>query len=701
MPPVPQYCPTPRELDDLELLVTGALVPTVVFNEPGSPVTLSLPGDVAAAASAAGAVELVDPEGLPLAVVEIPGGTIDPLTHTQYGPFRRYYLTPAQARERYAGRTFVPVVDALTLPQLTVLETVGPVVLLPLVGHGTPELSPVALIRATLAAAERLPHADVVAVPLATHGDADVDHDLGLQVVANYAGDDPLVGVTDDPSGHYPPEVAEIVAFDRPAPDEQGLVLFFTGLSGSGKSTLARALMDRLLEHGGRTVTSLDGDVVRRNLSAGLTFSKEDRETNIRRIGWVAAEISRHGGVAVCSPIAPFDQTRQQVRAMVQQAGGAFFLVHVATPLEECERRDRKGLYAKARRGEIPEFTGISSPYEEPEGADVRVDTTGRTIEDALDDVLVALRASGHLDLMEAPPLVEQRAEAPVVEQPAETPVVEQRAPASVVETPQPKAGPHHPAPEAPVVEQRAPASVVETPQGKAGPHRPAPAQGSRQARSPEEPVVEQRAPASVVETPQAKAGPRRPASARGARPPATLRVLYICTANICRSPFMELFSRHLAGPGAHVTFASAGTHGFVAREMDPTMAATLTSRGVTGIKRFRSRPFSSDLMPHADLVLTAESMHRQFLLDDHPASFRKVLTLGQFAEAVRALEDDLSGHDLLAAVAERRGQADPALDIADPFGQGPEAAAMCADALDELLRVVVPALTGTRKISL
>jgi sulfate adenylyltransferase len=660
IPSVPQYCPSPRELDDLELLVTGALVPTVVFNEPGSPVTLTLPDDVAAAARAAGAVELVDPEGLPLAHVELPGGTIDPLTHTQYGPFRRYYLTPAQTRQQYAGRTFVPVVDALTQPQLAVLATVGPLVLLPLVGHGTPELSPVALIRATLAAAAHLPQADVVAIPLATHGDADVDHDLGLQVVANYAGDDPLVGVTDDPSGDYPPEVAEIVAFDRPAPERQGLVLFFTGLSGSGKSTLARALMDRLLEHGGRTVTSLDGDVVRRNLSAGLTFSKEDRETNIRRIGWVAAEISRHGGVAVCSPIAPFDQTRQQVRAMVQEAGGAFFLVHVATPLEECERRDRKGLYAKARRGEIPEFTGISSPYEEPEDADVRVDTTGRTIEDALDDVLVALRASGHLDLTD-PPVVEQRAPA----DPPEAPVVEQRAPASVVETPQAKAGPHRPAPEAPVVEQRAPASVVETPQDKAGPHRSAPTQGPRQAR------------------------------------PASLRVLYICTANICRSPFMELFSRHLAGPGAHVTFASAGTHGFVANPMDPTMAATLTARGVAGIKRFRSRPFSSDLMPHADLVLTAESMHRQFLLDDHPASFRTVLTLGQFAEAVRASEDDLAGHELLAAVAERRGQADPALDIADPYGQGPEAAAMCADALDELLRVVVPALTGTRKVSL
>jgi sulfate adenylyltransferase len=144
-------------------------------------------------------------------------------------------------------------------------------------------------------------------------------------------------------------------------------------------------------------VTSLDGDVVRRNLSAGLTFSKEDRETNIRRIGWVAAEISRHGGVAICSPIAPFDATRKQVRAMVDEAGGAFVLVHVATPLEECERRDRKGLYAKARRGEIPEFTGISSPYEEPADAAVRVDTTGRSIEECLAEVLAVLHEAGYL----------------------------------------------------------------------------------------------------------------------------------------------------------------------------------------------------------------------------------------------------------------------------------------------------------------
>ena len=152
-----------------------------------------------------------------------------------------------------------------------------------------------------------------------------------------------------------------------------------------------------MLESGLRTVTSLDGDVVRRNLSAGLTFSKEDRETNIRRIGWVAAEISRHGGVAICSPIAPFDATRKQVRAMVDAAGGAFVLVHVATPLEECERRDRKGMYAKARAGEIPEFTGISSPYDEPTDAAVHIDTTGRTIEDCLEDLMPVLPFHHHL----------------------------------------------------------------------------------------------------------------------------------------------------------------------------------------------------------------------------------------------------------------------------------------------------------------
>ncbi|KQY50906.1 adenylyl-sulfate kinase [Nocardioides sp. Root140] len=410
-----QHCPTQRELDDLELLVTGAYSPLTGFNEPGSPVKLHLPeglGDE---------VELVDPEGLPLATVTR-DGSVTHLTHAQYGPFRRLYLSPGDVREQHAGATFVPITDALTQAELDSLPT-GRIVFLALVGAGTPDdLSPVGLIRATLAAAALLPDAAVVAVPLPSHDDPSADHLLGTQVVAHYAAGDPVFALPsnesslvdeagnessasvveearNEPSRNHPAEIQAVVDFDRPAPDERGLVLFFTGLSGSGKSTIARALQDKLLEQGRRTVTSLDGDVVRRNLSAGLTFSKEDRETNIRRIGWVGAEISRHGGVAICSPIAPFDETRQQVRAMVDAAGGEFFLVHVATPLEECERRDRKGLYAKARAGVIPEFTGISSPYDEPTDADVRVDTTGRTIEEALDDVLDALREAGLLDL--------------------------------------------------------------------------------------------------------------------------------------------------------------------------------------------------------------------------------------------------------------------------------------------------------------
>jgi sulfate adenylyltransferase len=229
---------------------------------------------------------------------------------------------------------------------------------------------------------------------VASRGDAEADQAFGERVVQAYAPG-AVVGVTGE--GDLPDSVQEVVDFELPPPGEQGLVVFFTGLSGSGKSTLARALHDVVLERGERTITSLDGDVVRRNLSAGLTFSKADRETNIRRIGWVAAEISRHGGVAICSPIAPFDETRQQVRQYVADAGGAFFLVHVATPVEECERRDRKGLYAKARRGEIPEFTGISSPYEEPVDADVVVDTTGRTIEDCLTEIIEALESDGHI----------------------------------------------------------------------------------------------------------------------------------------------------------------------------------------------------------------------------------------------------------------------------------------------------------------
>ncbi|MEO8107503.1 MAG: adenylyl-sulfate kinase [Actinomycetes bacterium] len=190
-----------------------------------------------------------------------------------------------------------------------------------------------------------------------------------------------------------PPFAAELRVLHRPA-RMAGLTVLLSGLSGSGKSTVARALAVRLMEHESRSVSLLDGDVVRHHLSKGLGFSRPDRITNVLRIGFVASEITKAGGVAVCCPIAPYDETRRQVRTMVEEHG-TFVLVHVATPLEECERRDRKGLYAKARRGEIPEFTGISDPYDEPTDAEIVIDTTGQSIEACVNHVYDALVESG------------------------------------------------------------------------------------------------------------------------------------------------------------------------------------------------------------------------------------------------------------------------------------------------------------------
>ena len=181
-----------------------------------------------------------------------------------------------------------------------------------------------------------------------------------------------------------------------PARHSHGFTVFFTGLSGSGKSTIARAVRVRLMEMTGRPVTLLDGDRVRRHLSAELGFSREHRNLNILRIGWVAAEITRHGGIAICAPIAPYDSVRRQVREMVEPAGG-FLLVHVSTPLETCEERDRKGLYAKARAGLIPQFTGVSDPYEAPGDAAVTVDTRYTSVGEACTLVIEALVSRGYL----------------------------------------------------------------------------------------------------------------------------------------------------------------------------------------------------------------------------------------------------------------------------------------------------------------
>ncbi|WP_375262324.1 bifunctional sulfate adenylyltransferase/adenylylsulfate kinase [Palleronia sp.] len=190
------------------------------------------------------------------------------------------------------------------------------------------------------------------------------------------------------------PEVVKELRRTRPPRSKQGFTVFFTGFSGSGKSTIANALMVKLMEMGGRPVTLLDGDIVRKNLSSELGFSKEHRDLNIRRIGYVASEITKNGGIAICAPIAPYATTRRAVREEIE-AHGAFCEVHVATPLEECEARDRKGLYKLAREGKIKEFTGISDPYDEPKNPELRLDTTNTDVDHCAHQVLLKLESMG------------------------------------------------------------------------------------------------------------------------------------------------------------------------------------------------------------------------------------------------------------------------------------------------------------------
>jgi sulfate adenylyltransferase len=192
------------------------------------------------------------------------------------------------------------------------------------------------------------------------------------------------------------PEVIAELRRTHPPRFRQGFTVFFTGLSGSGKSTLANALRVKLMEMGDRPVTLLDGDVVRKHLSSELGFSKEHRDLNILRIGFVASEITKNGGIAICAPIAPYEATRWSVREMIEPLGG-FVEVHVATPLEVCEGRDRKGLYAKARAGIIKGFTGIDDPYEEPAEPEMRVDTTDLTPDLAAHRLLVKLESLGFI----------------------------------------------------------------------------------------------------------------------------------------------------------------------------------------------------------------------------------------------------------------------------------------------------------------
>jgi sulfate adenylyltransferase len=194
-------------------------------------------------------------------------------------------------------------------------------------------------------------------------------------------------------------EIIEELRTRFPSRSRQGFTLFLTGLSGSGKSTIANILMAKLMEVGTRPVTLLDGDIVRKNLSSELGFSKEHRDLNIQRIGFVASEITKNRGVAICAPIAPYRAVRRQVRELIDPLGG-FIEVYISAPVEVCEQRDRKGLYAKARAGLIKGFTGIDDPYEEPENAEIVLDTTSMSPEESAAQVLLYLENEGFI----APP---------------------------------------------------------------------------------------------------------------------------------------------------------------------------------------------------------------------------------------------------------------------------------------------------------
>ncbi|WP_290868363.1 adenylyl-sulfate kinase [Hamadaea sp.] len=377
-------------------------------------------------------------------------------------PFHRYRLSAAEARHQLqAGRVLGFYADRpLHRPQLAqLLHTARQlnaqiVLLVPVAEPGPDGLEQHALLRCVLAAADRLPDPLVVAIPLHRRGDQFADGALRARVAEAYgvthllstaetiagrgprilvpralaydtrdgqwrdANDvnprfarlplttDEIAQVLDDgetlPEWHTPPAVARELSKARPPRRQRGLVLFFTGLSGSGKSTVAHGVAEVLREEGERTITMLDGDIVRRELSRGLGFGREDRDLNIRRIGFVAAEVARHGGVAVACPIAPYAAARAGARALARTAGADFILVHVATPLDVCEKRDRKGLYAKARAGLIRGMTGIDDPYEAPTDAELTIDTSHGTVEDAVDLVLDYLVNGGWISLPEA-----------------------------------------------------------------------------------------------------------------------------------------------------------------------------------------------------------------------------------------------------------------------------------------------------------
>lgn len=386
------------------------------------------------------------------------GGPVRRIGERGRGPFRHLRRTPEEVRKLMPAGWVLGVVaeSPMHRPQLAQIALATRILqahlllLIPVAEAGPEGLPPEALVRCLLAARDRMPPATIATVPLLRRGNEIRDALLRARVAQAYgvthllaagpglSGGGPRVLVPRElaydnrdgqwrardsvpppnqraaltskqitdlldrgfplPEWHTPPAVAKELTRACPPRRHRGLIVFLTGLSGSGKSTIARGVADALRESGERMVTLLDGDVVRRELSAGLSFSKADRDRNIRRVGWVAAEIAKHRGMAVCCPIAPYAAARAEVREAARAAGAGFVLVWVSTPLEVCERRDRKGLYARARTGALTGMTGIDDPYEEPTDADLVLDTTDISVDDAVERVLGHLTENGWIE---------------------------------------------------------------------------------------------------------------------------------------------------------------------------------------------------------------------------------------------------------------------------------------------------------------
>ncbi len=454
----PRWTLDTGQLDGLELYAAGLSAgPQLGAPDSGDPLRLELAidPDIAEAALRVGALELADAEGTPLATVQVDGTARLSSDRTRVSGTVALQARPARA-DAIAARRDLPerraarAADArrrlghltdrsLHGPDLAALAAAArthcpaaPRLLVALVV--TPDDRRHALHRAVRRALDQLPddieeELDVVQLPPVPAGlTAARDHALLARLGATAttvvlpdgapSTDDATPTLATEPTtlarGHFlaaairagdelsPAEhedaLPEVVAALRPGYPlrrDRGAVVLFTGLSGSGKSTIARAVRDHLVATTGRPVTLLDGDLVRRHLSSGLGFSREDRDRNVTRIGFVASEIARHGGLALCAPIAPYDVVRRQVRAMVQDTGAGFLLVHVATSLEVCEQRDTKGLYARARAGELTGMTGVDDPYEPPSDAEVVLDTAEVALDDAVQRVVASLAEGG------------------------------------------------------------------------------------------------------------------------------------------------------------------------------------------------------------------------------------------------------------------------------------------------------------------